>query len=99
MPLVIAGGAGVMRSRDRQAFVSTIFPSFSWTLNAAMLPCADSPLVSSNLAAGCGGPHTGASTQRFPSASSYDARLPHVPAPAKSMASFEISSDLNSGVR
>ena len=99
MPFAMTGGAGVMRSRDIHAGVNTVFSSFSSTLNATMLPCGASPLVRGKLAFGCFGPQTGARTQRVPCASSQVARLPHVPAPAKSTSSFEISSERKSGVR
>ena len=86
--------------RAVQALVSTGLPLRSSTLNAAIVPTLVSPLETGNLAlGGCFGPQTGASTQRVPSASSHVARLPHVPAPAKSTSSFEIKSDRYSGVR
>src|SRR5207344_440946 len=98
-PLATAGAAGVMRFREIHALVRTGLPPFSSTLNAAMLPTLASPLFIANVALGCFGPQTGASTQRAPCASSHDDRLPHVPAPAKSISSFEIRSDRKSGVR
>src|SRR5207245_8313986 len=88
-----------MMLRGIHAGASAGFPSRSSTLNAAMLPAFASPLVTGNLNAECVGPHTGASTHLVDCASSQLARLPHVPAPAKSIPSFEMRFDRNSGVR
>ena len=79
--------------RDVHALVITGLPPRSSTLNAAIVPTFVSPLATGNFAFGCLGPHTGASTHRVPAGSSHVARLPHVPAPAKSTASFEIRSE------
>src|SRR5205823_1047822 len=85
-PLATAGAAGVTMLRAVHALVSTGLPLRSSTLNAAIVPTLVSPFETGNLAPGCFGPQTGASTHRVPIASSHVARLPHVPAPAKSTA-------------
>src|SRR5437773_7049297 len=99
MPLTTAGGDGAIMLREVHTGASAGFPSRSSTLNAAMLPALASPFVAGNLNAECVGPHTGASTHRVSCASSQLAKLPHVPAPAKSMSSLDTRSDRNSGVR
>ncbi len=78
-PLAIAGGAGLMRSREIQAGVSTVCPSFSSTLKATMLPCGAGPLVAANFTSGSTGPAIDANTQAAPDLSCQVARPSQAP--------------------